>query len=202
VHRRGDVRERIVASARKLFAERGYANTSIPNLASAAGVTRGALYFYFNSKQALFAEVFANVARDLFTRTFTAAAQGSDLRSRTRNAREAFLDSCLEPEVCRIVLIDGRSVLTAAQRREIRSRLGFARGNIVQPMLTALMQMGEVPNVIPVEPMSTVLEGVFEAAAIMIAESEDKPKTRAQISGTLNLFFDALLTYAAKLPPK
>lgn len=200
MHRRGDVRERIVACARKLFAERGYANTSIPNLADAAGVTRGALYFYFASKEALFAEVFERVARDVFNKAIAAGAEGANLWSRVRNAREAFLDCCLEPEVGRIMLIDGRSVLNAEQRHEIRRRLGPLQGDFVKTMLKALSEAGEIPQVIAIEPMATVLTGAFEAAAIMIAESEDKPKTRRQVSETLDLCVDAVLSYAATIP--
>jgi TetR/AcrR family transcriptional regulator, ethionamide resistance regulator len=50
--RKGDLRERqILDAAEKLLATRGYADMTVGEIAEAAGITRGALYFYFASKQ-------------------------------------------------------------------------------------------------------------------------------------------------------
>lgn len=48
--RRTDTRERIVTTASGLFAERGYAGTSIRDISEALGVTKAALYYHFASK--------------------------------------------------------------------------------------------------------------------------------------------------------
>src|SRR5579871_253648 len=50
-------RARIVAAAERLFAERGYGDVSMPELAAASGVTAGAIYKHFDSKADLFFEV-------------------------------------------------------------------------------------------------------------------------------------------------
>lgn len=47
-------RRRLIRSARRLFAERGYSATSIQEIADAAGYTTGALYSNFPSKASLF----------------------------------------------------------------------------------------------------------------------------------------------------
>jgi AcrR family transcriptional regulator len=46
-------RERVIAEARRLFRERGYAATSLEQVAEAAGVTKGAIYGHFSSKEDL-----------------------------------------------------------------------------------------------------------------------------------------------------
>lgn len=46
-------RERVIKQARRLFAERGYAATSLEQIAAAAGVTKGAIYGHFASKEDL-----------------------------------------------------------------------------------------------------------------------------------------------------
>jgi AcrR family transcriptional regulator len=46
-------RERLIAEARRLFRERGYAATSLEQIAEAAGVTKGAIYGHFSSKEDL-----------------------------------------------------------------------------------------------------------------------------------------------------
>lgn len=52
-------RERIVATARALFVERGYASVSMQQIADAAELRKASLYHHFKSKEALFAEVMA-----------------------------------------------------------------------------------------------------------------------------------------------
>lgn len=47
-------REAILTSCLQLFAKHGFASTSIDMIASAAGITKGAVYWHFTSKDALF----------------------------------------------------------------------------------------------------------------------------------------------------
>jgi AcrR family transcriptional regulator len=57
------VPERLLAEATRLFAERGYDRTSVQEIVEAAGVTKGALYHYFGSKDDLLHEIYGRVLR-------------------------------------------------------------------------------------------------------------------------------------------
>ncbi|WP_107058570.1 TetR/AcrR family transcriptional regulator [Streptomyces rimosus] len=57
------VAQRLLATATRLFAERGYDRTSVQEIVEAAGVTKGALYHYFGSKDDLLHEVYGRVLR-------------------------------------------------------------------------------------------------------------------------------------------
>ncbi|WP_246497538.1 TetR/AcrR family transcriptional regulator [Sphaerisporangium rubeum] len=57
------VRRRLLAEATRLFAAKGFENTSVQEIVSAAGVTKGAMYHYFDSKDDLLHEVYARVLR-------------------------------------------------------------------------------------------------------------------------------------------
>jgi AcrR family transcriptional regulator len=56
-------RERIVQAATQLFLRKGFAATSIADLAEAVEVTKGALYHHFESKEAIFSAVVGAIKR-------------------------------------------------------------------------------------------------------------------------------------------
>lgn len=53
-----ETRGRIIEKAAEAFADRGYAATSLTELVGASGLTKGAFYFHFDSKEELALEVF------------------------------------------------------------------------------------------------------------------------------------------------
>ncbi|WP_326824898.1 TetR/AcrR family transcriptional regulator [Streptosporangium sp. NBC_01756] len=57
------VRQRLLAEATRLFAERGFESTSVQEIVTAAGVTKGAMYHYFDSKDDLLHEIYGRVLR-------------------------------------------------------------------------------------------------------------------------------------------
>ncbi len=66
--RREAVRRRLLDAALAVFAERGFAGASLDEVAAAAGLTKGAIYSNFESKDALF---FAMMTDQAFTRIET-----------------------------------------------------------------------------------------------------------------------------------
>jgi AcrR family transcriptional regulator len=66
-------RERILGAAERLFAERGFSGVSMPAVAQAAGITAGAIYKHFESKEQLF---FMIVRRAVQAAPATTAAAG------------------------------------------------------------------------------------------------------------------------------
>ena len=56
VGHRGQVRKKIVDSARRLFNQRGFENVSVDSIMAHAGLTRGGFYSYFDSKSDLYAD--------------------------------------------------------------------------------------------------------------------------------------------------
>ena len=64
-HESNDMRERILLSAEKVFAQKGYAAASIRELCEAAGVNRALIYYYFTDKADLYRGVIAHGEADL-----------------------------------------------------------------------------------------------------------------------------------------
>src|SRR3954447_24369340 len=60
---RGEVPRRLLTIATRLFAKKGFESTSVQEIVDAAGVTKGAMYHYFSSKDDLLYKVYARVLR-------------------------------------------------------------------------------------------------------------------------------------------
>src|ERR1700721_1209712 len=57
-------RDALISAARRLWGQRGYAEVGTPEIATEAGVTRGAMYHQFADKAALFRDVVEAVEQD------------------------------------------------------------------------------------------------------------------------------------------
>ncbi len=173
-------RRRLVAVARRLFAARGYANTSIGDITERAKVTRGALYHHFGDKRDLFRAVFEQVEEELVARA-GAAASKSPPRKRVEAAVSAFLDACLDRDVQQIVLLDGPSVLGWQTASEIDE--AYALGSI-QALLELAIREGQIAKQ-PVEPLAQVLLGALNQAALVITRADDVPAARREMGRTI-----------------
>jgi TetR/AcrR family transcriptional regulator, cholesterol catabolism regulator len=73
-------RDELLQIAGALFASRGFKNTTVRDIADAAGILSGSLYHHFDSKESIVDELLSSFQRDLFTRY--AAILASDLDAR------------------------------------------------------------------------------------------------------------------------
>jgi AcrR family transcriptional regulator len=176
-------RAALVAAARTLFATDGYADVGTERIAQATGVTRGALYHQFPAKADLFAAVLEAVEVDLTARLVevVAAAPADDTVAGLIRGADAWLDACAEPEVQRIVLLDGPAVLGWRRWREVGLRHGLG---LVTALLTEAMAAGDVP-VQPVAPLAHVLIGALDEAALYVALAADPRRARAEVGAVL-----------------
>jgi AcrR family transcriptional regulator len=63
---RGSRREELLAIAAELFAQRGFKNTTVRDIADAAGILSGSLYHHFNSKESMVDEILSTFQTELF----------------------------------------------------------------------------------------------------------------------------------------
>jgi AcrR family transcriptional regulator len=112
-------RAALVAAGRRLFGENGFRATSVEDLAREARVTTGALYHHFPTKTAVFEAVFVQAHTDLMKASAKAAQGASDGIEELARGFEAFLDGVLQPDMQRILIVDGPAVLGLARYTEI-----------------------------------------------------------------------------------
>jgi AcrR family transcriptional regulator len=77
---------RLLSVATRLFAERGFDRTSVQEIVEAAGVTKGAMYHYFDSKDDLLYEIYGRVLREQTERLEKVAATEAPVRERLASA--------------------------------------------------------------------------------------------------------------------
>lgn len=102
----GDERwkELLEVSAR-LFAEKGYAATSLQDIAAAVGMLKGSLYYYINSKDDLLFEVIRAVYVPGIARFKALAGEGGDAVVRLQRALEGHIVYLIENHVATTVFL-------------------------------------------------------------------------------------------------
>ena len=182
----------LVAAGRRLWGERGYGAVGTPEIAAAAGVTRGAMYHQFADKAALFRAVVEAVELDVTQRLAdrVVASGAADAAAALRAAVDGWLDISQEPDVRRIVLLEAPAVLGWAGFRDVAMEHGLG---LTQQLLQAAMDAGQLPRV-PVAPLAHVLVGALDEAAMVVATAEDRDAATAEVAQVLHLILDALLT--------
>jgi AcrR family transcriptional regulator len=183
-------RERLLAAARALFAERGYAAVGTEEIVRAAGVTRGALYHQFRDKEQLFEAVFEEVEAETTQRIAEAALTNAatDPLGALHAGARAFLAVCAEPEVERIALLDAPAVLGWQRWREIGFRHGLG---LVAATLQAGMDAGAIARQ-PLTPLAHLLLGALDEGALLVARAADPATARAEVEEVIDRLLDGL----------
>ena len=171
----------LVAAGRRLFGKHGFRATSVEDLAREARVTTGALYHHFPTKAALFEAVFVKAHTDLLTASTKAAEGASDSIDELARGFEAFLDGVLQPDMQRILIIDGPAVLGLARYTELDER--YAHAAIVHA-LTAAAEAGTIEVEDP-ETATRLLLGALTRGAMLIANSPDPVETRHAVAKSM-----------------
>jgi AcrR family transcriptional regulator len=109
----------VLVAARGLFAEHGFAATRIDDIATQAGVAKGAVFHHYDDKRAVLDAVAVQVADEVMAQVGAAADAATDPVAAIEAGSIAFIDACLDPGVRRIYLTDAPGTLGWARWREI-----------------------------------------------------------------------------------
>ena len=180
-------RRELLVHARKLFAQRGYADASTDEVVRRAKVTKGALYHHFANKSELYRAVVEDMARELVARMDDAAQTTRLPARRLEAACRAYLDACLDSTLTRILVLEAPVVLgwkawcEVAHQHEIAALAGYLEA------VVAKSATGERP----IE-MAHVLLGALNTSARVIATAEDPQRARMQVEDTIGRLLKGL----------
>lgn len=183
-------RGRLISTARRLFAEKGFAATSTEEILSEAAVSRGALYHHFPSKTDLFQAAFEQVEDEVTAQVLQAASKDgeTDPLRILQLGFDAFLDQCLNPEVQRIVMLDGPTVLGWDLWHELDERYAFGT---LKTVLTVAADIGRIEES-AVDPLSHLLLGAIMQAGMVVARSDDPLTAKRAMTDTFAGIVSAL----------
>jgi AcrR family transcriptional regulator len=168
-------RAALLEEATALFAERGYAGTSLEDVASASHVTRGAVYHHFASKRALF-EAVLDRQEARATEEIIAAAAAADPWESAMLGLDAYLTRCCDPVYGRLVWLEGPAALGWHRWRECEQDYAYG---VVERFIRALIEGGYLAG----RAVDTQVKFAFwmlGGAGLALAEAPepDKPRLR------------------------
>lgn len=181
-------RAALVRAGRRLFGEKGFKDTSVEDVASGARVTTGALYHHFPTKTVLFEAVFEQAHTELLNESTKAAQGAADGLDELIRGFDAYLDGVLQPDVQRILVIDGPAVLGLARYTELDERYAFA---VIVETLKATSKAGVIQVDDP-ETITRLLLGSLTRGAMLIAGSADPVATRHAVASAMRVLLSSL----------
>lgn len=174
-------RHALLSAARALFVEKGYAETSTPEIAAAAGTTRGALYHHFEDKRALFRALLEQEAAAVAAEIEAAAPSGLPARAALIAGSSAYLDAMTVTGRTRLLLVEGPAVLGSAAM----NRLDEAHAaRTLRAGLDAAMG-GAAKAALPVAALAVLLSAAFDRAALAIDAGAHAAEFRAALTGMI-----------------
>ncbi len=185
----------LVDVAEGLFAEHGYAATSLDQVVAGARVTKGALYHHFSGKQALFTAVFVRVEGTAGRAVRSALDRESDPWVKAHAGLRAFLEVVQRPDYRRIVIQDGPSVLDHERFREQEQRSTFATvDEIVRGVLT---DDGRAIDEEMLLTFTRIFFGALSSAGESVATSDDPAAAAARVESAIAYILAALQSLVA-----
>ena len=159
----------LVDAARELFAQDGYAATSLDAVAAKARVTKGAVYHHFQGKQQLFEAVFAREVERLCAVMPAVYASKRDPWDAFEACCRAFLEECLEPGLQRIMLLDA----LAAMGWEGVRRMEAPMMELMEVAIARRCEAGRIaPR--PAGPLAVFLYGALCETSMNVARADNQ----------------------------
>jgi AcrR family transcriptional regulator len=133
----------ILTNAARLFSEQGYMRSSIADLADACKLSRGALYHYFDSKEAILFAILDAHIREMIAHVEKAVAAGGQTLTQFRNVIRAVVEVNAKSPHEQRVLIHDLSFLNEEEQQAIKN-LERQLVDIVTDLLVRLDAEGKI----------------------------------------------------------
>lgn len=165
--------DRILQAALAVFTERGYRDASIDDIAARAGVTKGAVYYWFRDKDDLAVDLHRRLWEQLAEHGAAAIDPAADVLTGLEQGFEAFLRALSTMGAARFFLRDAYGI--AAIEGSARGVADHARAAI-RDRLAEGVRRGEI-RALDVDAMAHILIGAYQEATLHVLTTGDEGPT-------------------------
>ena len=190
-------RRAVLAAARALFGRKGYAQTSVDDIAAAARVTKGAVYHHFAGKKALFRAVYAEVEAETQTRAVGAGDPEDPPIDQIVAKVNAYLDAALDEEIRQITLIDGPTMFGLEPENAPDQQAAQAG---VRLFIATAIARGQIADLDP-DVLTEIIGGLAWLGGLLIARASDPDASRAALGKALDTMLRGLAPYSGRNVP-
>lgn len=176
-------RQALIAAGRRLFVDRGYAETPTPDIVTAAGVTRGALYHHFEDKKALFRAVIEQEAAAVALAIEAGSVDATTPRQALLAGAAAYFDAMAVEGRTRLLLLEAPAVLGPVDMAALDG--DNAEASLRSGLLDVVK--GSRSEAL-LGPLTALFSSAFDRAALAIASGGD----RAEYESAIALLLDGL----------
>lgn len=156
-------RKTILKAARTLFGGAGYGEVSTPQIADAAGVSRGALYHHFRDKEAVFEAVVEAEFQAIAARIDAAATAQHDPIDDLVEGGDAFFTAMSDPVSRRLLLIDGPAILGKTRMDALDA---CTTTRTLTEGVEAAQRAGRLPRDLDAAALTSLMTGAYDQGAI------------------------------------
>lgn len=160
-------RRALLDAARELFVTRGYADTTTPEIATAAGTTRGALYHHFADKRDLLRALLEREGRAVADDIRSAEPPAGSPIDALVAGTTAYFDAMAIPGRTRLLLVEGPAALGAEETRALDEAASAAT------LVEGLRALAVVPTNVSTEALAGLVSAAFDRAALEIDAGAD-----------------------------
>jgi AcrR family transcriptional regulator len=151
---------------------------------------------HFSDKRGLFAAVCEEVERAWVEEIVAEVGAEPDPRRRLEMGCEAYLDSCLDPGLQRILIVDAPAVLGLEASRGLEAHFGL--GLLVAAFDDAIAA-GYLEEQ-PTEPLARLIMGALNEAGLTIAQATDPGAARSQLGASVARIIEGLRPQSPRSP--
>jgi AcrR family transcriptional regulator len=164
-----ETRQAIVDAAYRTFAEKGYAQATIDDIAAVCGVSKGAIYHHFSNKEQLFRTLFGDHSDELDA-IGAAAARASSLHELIRGVVDVWFHHYRDDPLFTPLSIEFRAQATRASwAREIVAQFYSHLRDLIAGMLRVAQEAGLVRPDLDVYAAAILLFGALDGACLQAA---------------------------------
>lgn len=170
-----DVKTRIMKAATHLFANKGYASTSVREIVEAAGVTKPTLYYWFDSKEGLFVELVESYLNGLNDMVRQWASAPGSVRERLLGFVEAYIQGGVSNREVVMLMIAAHAPSDTKQPRIDLLTMHVRRMHLFEALLREGIERGELRSDLDVPYAVRSLAGMLNAHTMACVQGFSAP---------------------------